>query len=59
MTAWCRCPSTGGLGPRITIESRGDSYKEANETFYLDLFDSSSNSLFTKNRGTGTITNDD
>ena len=27
--------------------------------FYLDLFGTSSNSLFTKNRGTGTILNDD
>ena len=26
---------------------------------YLDLFTTSSNSLFTKNRGTGTILNDD
>ncbi len=43
----------------ITIEVKGDSKKETNETFYLDLFDSSSNSLFTKNRGTGTILNDD
>jgi hypothetical protein len=43
----------------ITIEVKGDSKKEANETFYLDLFDNSSNSLFTKNRGIGTILNDD
>jgi len=35
----------------ITIEVKGDSKKEANETFYLDLFGNSSNSLFTKNRG--------
>ena len=33
--------------------------REANETFYLDLFGNSSNSLFTKNRGIGTILNDD
>jgi hypothetical protein len=32
---------------------------EANETFYLDLFDNSSNSLLTKGRGIGTILNDD
>ena len=31
----------------------------ADETFYLDLFGNSSNSLFTKNRGVGTILNDD
>ena len=43
----------------ITIEVKGDSKKEANETFYLDLFGNSSNALFTKNRGTGTILNDD
>ncbi len=43
----------------ITIVVNGDSKKEANETFYLDLFGNSSNSLFTKNRGVGTILNDD
>src|SRR5262249_55228845 len=43
----------------ITIEVKGDSKKEADETFYLDLFDNSSNSLFTKKRGLGTILNDD
>ena len=43
----------------ITIEVKGDSKKEANETFYLDLFGLSTNSLFTKSRGIGTILNDD
>jgi hypothetical protein len=43
----------------ITIVVNGDSKKETNEMFYLDLFGNSSNSLFTKNRGTGTILNDD
>ena len=43
----------------ITIEVRGDSKREADETFFLYLFGNSSNSLFTKNRGTGTILNDD
>jgi hypothetical protein len=43
----------------ITIEVKGDSKKEAKETFYLDLFGNSSNSLFAKNRGLGTILNDD
>jgi hypothetical protein len=43
----------------ITIEVICDKTKESNETFYLDLFDNSSNSLFTKNRGIGTIWNDD
>ena len=43
----------------ITIEVKGDSKREANETFYLDLYGLSSNALFTKNRGIGTILNDD
>jgi len=38
---------------------KGDSKRESNETFYLDLFGNSGNSLFTKNRGIGTILNDD
>jgi hypothetical protein len=42
----------------ITIEVKGDSKKEANETFSLDLFGLSSK-LFTRNRGFGTIFNDD
>src|SRR5207237_5393172 len=37
----------------ITITVKGDSKKEADETFYLDLFGNSGNSWFTKNRGTG------
>lgn len=43
----------------ITITVKGDSKREANEVFYLDLFGLSSNSLFTRNRGIGTILNDD
>src|SRR5262249_51312088 len=43
----------------ITIEVKGDSKKEANETFYLDLFGNSANALLTRKRGTGTILNDD
>jgi hypothetical protein len=43
----------------ITIEVKGDSKKEANETFNLDLLGNSINSLFTKSRGLGTILNDD
>jgi hypothetical protein len=43
----------------ITIKVKGDSKKEANETFYLDLFANSSNALFAKKRGIGTILNDD
>ena len=41
------------------IEVKGDSKREYNETFYLDLFGLSSNALFTKHRGLGTIVNDD
>jgi len=43
----------------ITIEVNGDSKREDVETFYLDLFGLSGNALFTKNRGIGTILNDD
>jgi hypothetical protein len=43
----------------ITISVKGDSKKEASENFYLDLFGLSSNALFTRKRGTGTILNDD
>jgi hypothetical protein len=43
----------------ITIEVTGDSKKEADETFYLDMFGNTSNALFTRNRGIGTILNDD
>jgi hypothetical protein len=43
----------------ITIDVKGDNKREANETFYVDLFGNSGNSLFSKNRGIGTILNDD
>ena len=43
----------------ITIKVKGDTKKESDETFYLDLFGLSSNALFTKNRGIGKILNDD
>jgi hypothetical protein len=49
----------GETSKTITIGVNGDSKKESNETFYLDLFASSSNSLITKSRGIGTILNDD
>jgi hypothetical protein len=51
--------ASGETTKTITVEVKGDSKKEANETFYLDLFGLSSNALFTKNRGTGLILNDD
>jgi probable HAF family extracellular repeat protein len=43
----------------ITIEVKGDTKKESNETFYLDLAGLSTNAKFTKQRGIGTILNDD
>ena len=43
----------------VTIEVKGDSKREANETFYLDLFGLGNNAAFTSNRGVGTILNDD
>jgi hypothetical protein len=43
----------------VTIEVQGDNKRESNETFYLDLSGNSSNSWFTRNRGIGTILNDD
>ena len=49
----------GETSKAITIEVKGDSKKEADETFYLDLFGLSSNALFTNSRGIGTILNDD
>ena len=43
----------------VTVVVNGDGKKEADEYFFLDLFDNSLSSLFTKKRGTGTILNDD
>jgi hypothetical protein len=43
----------------ITIDVKGDSKKEADERFYLDLVGNSSNSVLDKKRGIGTILNDD
>jgi hypothetical protein len=43
----------------ITIVVQGDSKRESNEEFYLDLSDNSSNSVLDKKRGIGTIRNDD
>jgi hypothetical protein len=42
----------------ITIEAKGDSKKEADETCYMPLFGNGSNSMFTRNRGVGAILND-
>jgi hypothetical protein len=43
----------------IAIEVKGDSKREGNEYFYLDLSGNSSNSWFSKSRGVGTILTDD
>ena len=51
--------ASGETTKTITIEVKGDSKKEGNEYFFLDLFSNSSNSLFGKKRGIGTILNDD
>jgi hypothetical protein len=51
--------NAGETKKTITIEVTGDSKREANETFYLDLFGNSINSLLTKNRGIGTVLSDD
>ena len=51
--------AAGETTKTITIKVKGDRKLEADEYFYLDLFDNSSNSLFTKSRGIGTILNDD
>ena len=43
----------------ITIQVKGDKKGESDEEFYVDLSGISSNSLFAKSRGVGTILNDD
>jgi hypothetical protein len=49
----------GETTKKITIEVKGDTRRESNETFYLDLLGSNDFSVFTKSRGVGTILNDD
>jgi hypothetical protein len=49
----------GETSRTVTIVVTGDGKREADETFYLDLFANSANSLLKKSRGTGTILNDD
>jgi hypothetical protein len=61
------CTSTAGTlhfapgeaSKTVTIEVKGDNKREANVVFYLDLFGNSGSALFAKNRGIGTILNDD
>lgn len=43
----------------ITISVKGDSKREGDESFFVDLLGNSTNSLFSKRRGTGWILNDD
>jgi Calx-beta domain/FG-GAP-like repeat len=43
----------------ITIEVKGDSKREGNERFFLDLYGLSSNGQFAKSLGIGLILNDD
>jgi hypothetical protein len=43
----------------ITIDVKADNRKEADETFYVELFGESVNSLLAKSSGVGTILNDD
>jgi len=50
--------AAGETTKTITTEGKGDR-KEADETFSLDLFGNRSNSLLTRDRGLGTIRNDD
>jgi hypothetical protein len=49
----------GETSKTITIVVNGDSKRESNETFFVDLTGLSSNAFFTRSRGTGYITNDD
>jgi hypothetical protein len=43
----------------ITVDVKGDSKREATETFFVDLFGTSGNALLLDGRGVGTILNDD
>jgi hypothetical protein len=49
----------GETSRTVTIEVTGDSKREADEAFYLDLFGLDGNALFDKSRGIGTILNND
>jgi hypothetical protein len=51
--------AAGQTTKTITISVKGDSKREATEYFYVDLLGNSSNSRLVKNRGVGTILNDD
>ncbi len=49
----------GETAKTITVEAKGDSRREGDESFYVDLFGNSMNSLLYKRRGVGWILNDD
>jgi hypothetical protein len=49
----------GETAKTITIQVKGDNRRESDDTFYLELFNNSGNSLLTRTRGIGTILNDD
>jgi hypothetical protein len=49
----------GETSKTVAITVKGDRKQESNEVFYMELFDNSSNSLFARSRGLGTILNDD
>src|SRR5262249_11284116 len=49
----------GEMTKTITIDVKGDGKGETDEFFYVDLFGNSSNSVLDKQRGIGTILNDD
>jgi hypothetical protein len=51
--------AAGQTSKTITIQVKGDKKKEPNETFNVELFNLSSNALFTDNWGLGAILNDD
>jgi hypothetical protein len=57
-------PSKPRAGPACAPQTigtvvNGDSKREADETFFIDLFGSGLNPLLTRGRGGGTILNDD
>jgi chitinase len=49
----------GEMSKTVEVEVTGDSKNEADESFYLDLSGLSTNSQFARQRGVGTILNDD
>ncbi|HVK07868.1 MAG TPA: Calx-beta domain-containing protein, partial [Gemmataceae bacterium] len=49
----------GETAKTITIEVVGDNRREGDETFYVDLFSNTSNSVLLDGTGLGTILNDD